>query len=258
VVGGFRGRADWIELYNSGDQVVELGGLVLTDGPGVLGAMDPAIGPYHYIGPKSWVTIGSSRSFPVGAQSTLGFSLAREGEFIRLYDPIGQLIDGVDFSRQARGRSEGRLPDGSSSFGIALVPSPGSSNVGQEALDSDQDGIPDEWEIAHGLDPSDSLDALLDPDRDGAVNLDEYFDDTDPHDEIETIFGAINFSQEGVLLQFNVRENLRYRLEYKAELMNDDWELETEFSTVEGQTLVEFLDESISRDIARYYRLIRL
>jgi hypothetical protein len=249
---------DWIELYNLGDQVVALGGLVLTDGPGVLGEMDPAIGPYHYLGPKSWMTIGSSRSFPVGAQSTLGFSLAREGEFIRLYDSIGQLIDSVDFSRQAPGRSDGRIPDGSISIATALVPSPGSSNLGQETLDSDQDGIPDEWELVHGLDPSDSFDALLDPDQDGVINLDEYFDDTDPHDEIEMIIGAIAFGTEGVLLQFNVRENLSYRLEYKTELLNDEWELESEFSTVEGQTLVEFLDESIWKDVARYYRLIRL
>ncbi|MDB4798373.1 lamin tail domain-containing protein [Verrucomicrobia bacterium] len=249
---------DWIELYNSGDQVVGLGGLVLTDRPGLLGEMDPEIGPYHYIGPMSWTTIGSSRSFPAGAQSTLGFSLAREGEFIRLYDSIGQVIDRVDFSRQAPGRSEGRIPDGSQDIATALIPSPGASNVGQETLDSDQDGIPDEWELVHGLDPIDSLDALLDPDQDGVINLDEYFDDTDPHDEIEMIIGAISIGPEGVLLQFNVRENLRYRLEFKTELLNGGWELETEFSTEEGQTLVEFLDESISRDVARYYRLIRL
>ena len=72
------------------------------------------------------------------------------------------------------------------------------------------------------------------------------------------IIGAISIGPEGVLLQFNVRENLRYRLEFKTELLNGGWELETEFSTEEGQTLVEFLDESISRDVARYYRLIRL
>jgi hypothetical protein len=168
----------------------------------------------------------------------LGFSLAREGEFIRLYDSIGQVIDNVDFSRQAPGRSEGRIPDGSQNMATALIPSPGASNVGQETLDSDQDGIPDEWELVHGLDPIDSLDALLDPDQDGVINLDEYFDDTNPHDEIEMIIGAISIGPEGVLLQFNVRENLRYRLEFKSELLNGGWELETEFSTEEGQTLV--------------------
>jgi hypothetical protein len=33
--------------------------------------------------------------------------------------------------------------------------------------DSDQDGMPDLWEILHGLNPNDPGDALEDPDCDG-------------------------------------------------------------------------------------------
>jgi len=40
--------------------------------------------------------------------------------------------------------------------------------------DSDSDGIPDDWEIAHGLNPHDPSDALLDLDHDGLTNLQEY------------------------------------------------------------------------------------
>ena len=248
---------DWIELYNSEDQVVGLGGLVLSDEPGVLGKMGLGINPYTYIGPKSWAVIGSSRRFPIGEQSVLGFSLAREGEFIRLYDSNGRLIDSVDFSRQASGRSEGRLPDGGDLFRSPLFPSPFGSNVGSETLDSDQDGIPDEWELAYGLDPEDSLDAFLDPDQDGISNLDEYFGGSDPNDELEMIIASIIRSANGVLLQFNVRENLRYRLEYKTELSDDQWDLEAEFNTVKGQTLFDYLDGSVLNDVSRYYRLIR-
>lgn len=47
--------------------------------------------------------------------------------------------------------------------------------------DSDGDGIPDEYELAHGLDPNNPIDAQEDPDRDGLTNLQEFQAGTDPH-----------------------------------------------------------------------------
>jgi hypothetical protein len=46
--------------------------------------------------------------------------------------------------------------------------------------DGDHDGIPDDWELAHGLDPFDQDDALLDSDKDGKTNLEEYLAGTNP------------------------------------------------------------------------------
>jgi PKD repeat protein len=46
--------------------------------------------------------------------------------------------------------------------------------------DDDGDGIPDEWEILHELDPLDASDATLDSDGDGISNLEEYQTDSDP------------------------------------------------------------------------------
>src|SRR4030095_7740722 len=48
--------------------------------------------------------------------------------------------------------------------------------------DTDGDGIPDEWEVANGLSPTDSADALLDSDGDGAPTRQEYLAGTDPQD----------------------------------------------------------------------------
>jgi hypothetical protein len=45
--------------------------------------------------------------------------------------------------------------------------------------DSDNDGMPDDWEKAHGLNPKVN-DAGEDPDKDGLTNLQEYQNKTDP------------------------------------------------------------------------------
>lgn len=46
--------------------------------------------------------------------------------------------------------------------------------------DDDNDGLPDDWEIAHGLNPLDPSDANLDPDGDGRTTIQEYRAGTDP------------------------------------------------------------------------------
>ena len=55
------------------------------------------------------------------------------------------------------------------------------SDCENEVNDKDDDGMPDEWEEEHGLDPDDPNDANKDPDNDGLTNLQEYQYGTDPH-----------------------------------------------------------------------------
>lgn len=47
-------------------------------------------------------------------------------------------------------------------------------------LDTDSDGLPDAWELLHGLDPTDPADAAADPDGDSLTNLQEYNAGFDP------------------------------------------------------------------------------
>ncbi|NIR02725.1 MAG: hypothetical protein GTN78_21410, partial [Gemmatimonadales bacterium] len=50
---------------------------------------------------------------------------------------------------------------------------------GPVCVDWDGDGIPDDWELAHGLDPT-ADDGDLDYDNDGLTNYEEYLRGTDP------------------------------------------------------------------------------
>jgi pectate lyase len=46
--------------------------------------------------------------------------------------------------------------------------------AGEASVDSDHDGMPDEWEKQHGLDPKDISDGAKDRDGDGYTNVEEY------------------------------------------------------------------------------------
>lgn len=52
-------------------------------------------------------------------------------------------------------------------------------------IDSDSDGMPDEWETKFGLDANDASDGAGDKDRDGYTNVEEWLNGTDPTQFIE-------------------------------------------------------------------------
>jgi len=54
-------------------------------------------------------------------------------------------------------------------------------------LDTDNDGMPDSWELSKGLNPNDASDASEDMDNDGVPNLQEYTAGTDPNDASDNV-----------------------------------------------------------------------
>ena len=74
-------------------------------------------------------------------------------------------------------RGEGRIIDSQAEVGGWPVPP-----AAVPPADDDRDGMPDAWERAHGLDPSDGGDHRADADGDGYTNLEEWLNETDPRE----------------------------------------------------------------------------
>lgn len=56
---------------------------------------------------------------------------------------------------------------------------------GQPYLDSDNDGMPDAWEIANGLNPKDPSDAVKDCNGDGYTNIEKYINGISPKKKVD-------------------------------------------------------------------------
>ncbi len=122
------GDDDFFEIYNPGSQPVALGGLWLTD---VLSTRDKhRIAPLSFIGAvtNGWTEFKADGNTTAGADH-VNFSLRAAGEEVGISLPDLTLIDGVSFTNQLEGVSNGRLPDGSASVvSFPTTASPGSAN----------------------------------------------------------------------------------------------------------------------------------
>jgi uncharacterized repeat protein (TIGR01451 family) len=94
-------------------------------------------------------------------------------------------------------------------------------------LDSDHDGMPDDWEITHHLNPTNSVDANIDSDCDGKSNLQEYQAGTDPlvFDDLR----ILSLQRTSAALEFTVKGAIgkTYVLESSADLQQ--WSAEMTF-----------------------------
>lgn len=108
---------DYIELYNHGNQPVDLAGCFLSDS---------ATTNRFVIPPGTSIGAGE---FVVFDQNQLGFGLSSAGETIYFRGPDNVVIDAVEFEAQANGISAGRSPDGARDIYPLTARTPGTANA---------------------------------------------------------------------------------------------------------------------------------
>ena len=123
---------DWLELYNYGDDTVDIAGMYLTDGlDDLTKAQIPETNhTLTKIPPKGFLVLWADGQ-PEQGVLHLGFKLSSGGEDIAIVEENGRaIIDSYTFGPQTTDVSMGRLPDGSDNWVSFSTPTPGASNGG--------------------------------------------------------------------------------------------------------------------------------
>ncbi|MCH6258425.1 CotH kinase family protein [Puniceicoccaceae bacterium K14] len=124
------GFPDWFELYNPNDYAINLGGMYLTDDSDL--PTQWRIPDDLKIEANGFLLIWADNDEEQGSNHA-NFKISSGGEEIALYDTDENgnvLIDHIEFGEQVADVSYGRDPDGSNTFTLYDVPTPGATNAG--------------------------------------------------------------------------------------------------------------------------------
>ncbi len=117
---------DWIELYNTTSEDIDLGGYSITDD---LGVPDKHRFPVGLVVPaEGYLLLWADDDEEDEGDTHLGFKLAREGEEIGLFDAEGEALCGIEYGPQATDYSASREEDGAMSWEFDITPTAGEEN----------------------------------------------------------------------------------------------------------------------------------
>ena len=244
---------DWFEIYNPSDLPVDLGGLFVTDDPSLHGRTNTRIASLSYIAPRGFVLFQADGEVEQG-RDHVNFSLSTDGEMLRLYSPTLAIMDEIYYAPQVPGVAEGRFPDGG--MEVALFPgtaTPGSANVAA-GNDADGDGMPDEWEVLHGLDPA-VPDADLDLDGDGLSNGNEFVAGTNPGDPASILALMAHLDVTGnIVLNLSAAAGRSYTVFYTEDLLSGEWQRLENIEATADSRMVQVIDPGGGK--SRFYKIV--
>ncbi len=122
---------DWFELYNTGDDTIDIAGFYVSDDLNELTkAQIPSGSPLTKIPPKGFLVIWADGQ-PEQGVLHVSFKLSSGGESVVITESDGQtIIDSYEFGPQTTDVSMGRVPDGGNDWQTFENPTPGASNTG--------------------------------------------------------------------------------------------------------------------------------
>jgi len=126
---------DWIEIYNGGEDAVDLAGYYLTDD-----LSDPARWQVPLDRPSA-TTVGAGGYLLLWADGEVdegplhaSFRLGAAGDSVGLYDVQKVLLDSITFGVQTEDVSYGRFPDGGDDWQTLENPTPGRPNISPASI----------------------------------------------------------------------------------------------------------------------------
>lgn len=125
---------DWIEIYNAGEENVNLLGFGLSD---------DSSNTYKWVFPDTIINAGtfmvvwaSGKDRKVsGKELHTNYSISGDGEEIIITDPNGNILDEMEPIAIPRDVSYGKQPDGTGEWKFFETPTPGNSNNDSEGLE---------------------------------------------------------------------------------------------------------------------------
>jgi hypothetical protein len=198
-----------------------------------------------------------SQTATAGTDVTLGATVQGTGPFAYQWQLNGLALPGATDASLSLSNIQ---PAQAGAYTVLVTNLGGSAlsapaQINTTFLDTDGDGMPDAWELAHGLDPL-TNDADLDPDHDGMTNLQEFLAGTDPQDPNSALRMRVTPASElGLWLEFDAIANHSYTVQSCNALTPGTWSRFADIPMTATNRVVSIL-AALTNTPGQYFRLV--